>query len=134
MIRRAVQDDLPWLMSIAREFNAKYWDQELHEYKMVNLISTLVAEGTVLRSDTGVILGTVYEDPMRDNTVLVEIGWYSTGSDGMKLLAAFVQEGKKLGVDEIRMSTLECNNKVGALLERNGFKPLETSYSLRLGD
>lgn len=136
MIRHVTESDLPWLEALALEFNELYWDQPINVDKYRALIDTLLDSdtGVMIRNDTGAIVGIVYEDPIRDHTVLVEIGWYSNGFEGMHLLDALIAEGIRLGVDEVRMSTLECNKRATVLLRRRGFKQLETSHSLRLGD
>lgn len=64
--------------------------------------------------------------------MLVETAWYSEGRDGLRLLAAFEDRGMNLGVDEVRMTTLEVNAGVEKVLTRRGYTRMETSHRLIL--
>lgn len=135
MIRTIVQEDIFWLASLARKFNAEYFDVPLNDDKLYTGLSDLIDRGVCLRSDSGAIVGVVMDDPFRDWQVLVELGWYCEDRSGLHLLNKFIQAGKDLGVDEVRMTTLTRSPaEAAAILNRKGFVPIETSHSLTIGE
>lgn len=135
MIRECTLYDIDWLCRKATEFNAEYYDIPLDPVKLYSYISNCITSpnGVCLRSDHGAIVGIVAPDPVRDWTVLVETGWYSTGKDGLKLLSAFEVQGCIRDVNEIRLTTLETNVRVAEVLRRKGYSTIETSHRLILG-
>lgn len=131
MIRDATQQDIETLVSIATEFNNQYYHVPLNKDKFTNAIKFMIDSDqcVVLLSDTGAILGTFAEDPFRDWLSLVEVGWYSSGGDGVRLLEEFEKRGKD--ADEVRMCTLHTSPEVAEfLLLKRGYKPVEKSYTL----
>ena len=135
MIRRATYNDIPKLLPLAERFNDKYYGVPLDTEKTILVITWIIEDGIGFVSDTGFIGGGVVEDLMRDRTILQEVAWYSEGRDGVALLNAFITEGLKLDVDEIRVCTLATSSAfAGRLLQRKGFAPLETSYRLEIGE
>jgi len=133
-VRKCTIRDLDFLVEKAYEFNSRHFDVPLCPAKLKSYLRGLIVSnyGVVLRTDTGAITGVLVSDPVRDWNVLVETAWYTRGRDGLKLLRAFEKKGKRWGVDEIRMTTLEANQQAGRILSRRGYKPIETSHRLLL--
>lgn len=133
-VRDCTITDLSFLIDKAYAFNYRYYGIPLNHKKLEQyLTGLLVSEhGVVLRTDTGAITGVHVSDPCRDWEVLVETAWYSEGRDGLRLLGAFEQRGVELGLDEVRMTTLEVNSGVERVLKRRGYSIMETSHRLIL--
>ena len=134
-VARATADDVQHIYNIASVFNTEHIDTPLNPDKAYTALSQLVEDGLVFYTDKGAIVGNLYEDPFRDQLILLEIGWYAEekSSDGLRLLNAFIQEAKRLKVDKIIMSTLTTSgDRVRKLLELKGFVLTEYSYSLTL--
>ena len=128
MIRRATLDDLPDICEMVKQFNEDYYGRPLNMTKTVDTIHLLISDGSVFVSPQGFIGGLATADLFRDDVALVELGWYATDRSGMALLDAFIQEGRDLEVDEIRMCTMHTSPaSVGRALERRGFSITETS-------
>ncbi|WFG40930.1 hypothetical protein ParaMal1_00046 [Paracoccus phage ParMal1] len=127
-------DDMEFLIEKAQHFNDRYYGIPLNLDKLTQYLTGLIAadQGVVLRTETGAITGVHISDPCRDWEVLVETAWYSEGRDGLRLLAAFEDRGMNLGVDEVRMTTLEVNAGVEKVLTRRGYTRMETSHRLIL--
>lgn len=127
-----VYDDLEWLLELTIQFNDEWYGVPINEYKARDALEEIILgpAGVGFRTEHGAIIGTIEDDPFRDYTVLNERGWYATDRSGVKLLNAFVEYGKELGVDEIRVGHLHKNDGVSKLLERKGFTPVETSHGL----
>lgn len=127
-------DDMEFLIEKAQHFNDRYYGIPLNLDKLTQYLTGLIVadQGVVLRTDTGAITGVHISDPCRDWEVLVETAWYSEGRDGLRLLAAFEERGMNLGVDEVRMTTLEVNAGVEKVLTRRGYTRMETSHRLIL--
>lgn len=131
-MRKLEQHDLDWLVALAKEFNDKLLCIPLNISKTRGVLSTMIEHGVGFRSEHGAIIGTYYDDPMRDKTVLVEIGWYCTDKQGIRLLRKFIEQARIDGADEVRMSTLEASKAAEIILGRHSFNKIETSHSLRL--
>lgn len=128
-VRKCNFCDLEFLVRGAAMFNDEFFRIPLSLTKTRVAIAGMIQNGVVLRTDNGFIGGVVYEDPMRDWTILAEAAWFSTQpGEGKELLKAFEEEGKRLGVDEVRMSTLETYKPAEAMLMRLGYSPIEHSY------
>lgn len=134
MIRRAIQEDIVHIYEMAEVFNKKYFGIPLYPERALTTIAYIIEEGVCFVSDTGFIGGMVADDLFRDWKILHEAGWYSEDKSGIKLLDAFIQEGRDLGVDEIKVGTLSTSPAMaGRILQRKGFAPLEQSYRLLTG-
>lgn len=133
-VRNATLDDLDFLIEKAVKFNNDYYYVPLNIEKTLNHLTLLIEhlQGVVLVSDRGAITGIVYESPTHDWITLVETAWYSEGKDGLRLLQAFEDRGRLLGVDEVRLTTQAANNGVSKVLLRRGYKEQETSFKLKL--
>ena len=134
MSRLCTEDDLEYLVGLTAKFNADYYDRPLNMSKTEATLKHILQHGLAIRSDHGAIVGIWMDDPFRDDEFLVELGWFASDSSGIELLSAFEQAGRERGVTEVRMTTLEANNRVGALLRRRGYTSLEHSWRLTLGD
>lgn len=135
VVRPATLDDLEDILDIATLFNDKYVGEPLNPDKARTSLRHFIEEGVVLCATNGAIVGMSYEDPFRDQTILLEIGWYAEGQGktGLALLRQFIRRGRELGVDKITLSTLaESDPRVGELLMRMGFTLCERSYTLTL--
>ena len=133
-VRRMTTDDLPWLHDLAVQFNDKYVGVPLNYTKTSAMLTHMINTGVALRSDNGAIVGIIMDDPFRDTTFLVEIGWYADDGTGMKLLDAFIEEGRQAGVDQVRMTTLHSNRGAEVCMRRRRFTPLEHSWGLTIGE
>lgn len=127
--------DIPHLIKLANEFNDKYHDIPLNQDKLYDFLVNAVESdrAVVLIKGHSAIVGVVLEDPLRDVTYLIEMAWYSSGgADGIKLYKEFLEAGRQLGVDEVRMTYLEGNPRVRRVLERMGATVIETSMGVRM--
>jgi len=133
MIRILKEDDLDWLVNLTVEFNDNYYGIPLNLPKTRETLKGIITKpyGVGFRSEYGAIIGTIEDDPFRDYVVLQERGWFAK-KDGLQLLNHFTEYGKSIGVHEIRMTTLQCNNRVGLLLTKRNYMPIETSYGLKI--
>jgi len=131
MIRKATPSDLWHILDLTEEFNAMYYHKPLDEAKTVGMIELIIEDGVCFVSDEGYIGGVVMPDPFRDANALVELGWFAKDTSGIKLLDAFIEEGHRLDVDEIRMCTMSTSPTVAdKILLRKGFTLAETQYRL----
>lgn len=132
-IRRASLDDWDHVVSLACEFNEKYGTRVLNVNLLYKLIGNCIENHVVLIKGNSAIVGYLYEDPLYGHTVLSELGWFSKDSTGLGLLKEFIDVGKELHVDEVRLSSLTSNPRVGELLKtRYGFTHTEQVHSLNL--
>ncbi len=133
MIRRAedTEVDFAHIFGMASDFNADYYDVPLNEHKFRTWYSYVVDRGVIFFTDASFIAGFPFEDPIRDYTIMFENGWYSQDNSGLRLLKEFIKYGKDLGVDEVRVCTMNTSGeRVNRILNRMGF--LEIERSLRL--
>lgn len=132
-MRLATEEDFPML----EELSWNFWklSGETYEYnaeKVLMVIEKCVYEGVALVTERGFILGVVSPGLFHEASYLVEIGWYAEDGRGQELLRGFIKEGERLGVDEIRMSTLPMSRAAKVILKRHGFREQEVSYSLKV--
>lgn len=133
-MRAARLEDMPAIIKLIVEFNDDYHDVPINLSKAISVSTWIIEEGVGFISESGFIGGVVVDDLLRDWTVLQELGWFSKDRSGTKLLDAFIAAGFDLGVDEIRVCTLETSSPiVGRILQRKGFAPLERSYRMMTG-
>ena len=131
MIRQATQQDLWHILDLTEEFNTMYYHKPLDEVKTVGMIELIIEDGVCFVSDKGYIGGVVMPDSFRDANALVELGWFAKDNSGIKLLDAFIAEGHRLNVDEIRMCTMSTSPTVAdKIILRKGFTLAETQYRL----
>jgi len=136
-VKRAEAEDLEHILDIAHVFNDKYMDVPLNPDKARTSLRQLIEDGVVFCADTGAIVGAVYEDPFRDRTLLLEIGWYAEDRSmtGVALLHKFIQAGRELKVDAVVMSTLSTSSeRTTSLLNRMGFSTTEHTHTLEMGE
>jgi len=131
-VRLATYEDDQRLLDMLTAFNDEYYGVPIDPERASESISRIRATGIVLVSDHGFIAGVPFDDPFRDQTIMVELGWYSTGSDGAVLLDQFIEYTfRHFPASEIRMTTLAKSPKIAAdILKRKGFVELETSHAL----
>tara|TARA_R110002073_G_scaffold103484_2_gene234177 strand:- start:2554 stop:2949 length:396 start_codon:yes stop_codon:yes gene_type:complete len=131
MIRKATKSDLWHIYDLSEEFNDMYYHKPLDEVKATHMLEHMIEHGVFFVSDNGFIGGLIIPDPFRDANALVEMGWFATDSSGIKLLDAFIAEGRRLDVDEIRMCTMSTSPAVAEkIILRKGFSLAETQYRL----
>jgi hypothetical protein len=131
MIRKATKADLWHIFYLSEEFNDMYYHKPLDEVKTTHMLIHMIENGVFFVSDNGFIGGLIIPDPFRDANALVEMGWFATDSSGIKLLDAFIAEGHRLDVDEIRMCTMSTSPDVAdKIILRKGFSLAETQYRL----
>lgn len=133
-IRDAELSDMDNILALINKFNDEYYGIPVNSVKTMDMVAWIIEDGVGFISDKGFIGGVIVDDLIRDWTILQELGWYSEDRSGMKLLDAFIEAGKDLGVDEVRVCTLETSSPIaGRILQRKGFAPLEQSYRLITG-
>ena len=131
MIRVATQQDLWHILDLTQDFNAMYYHKPLNEDKTIAMIEHIITTGVCFVSDNGYIGGLIIDDPFRDENALVELGWFATDNTGVKLLDAFVAEGWRRQIAEIRMCTMSTSPAVAdVIIKRRGFSLAETQYRL----
>ncbi len=132
-MQRATFDHFDHIVALTHEFNSKYYDIELDPGKVDSAIAMLLSNGIVFVSDEGFIGGVIVPDIFRNWTYLQELGWFAKDRSGLKLLNAFINEAKLLGVDEVRMCTLQTSDPIAErVLLKKGFTPVEQSFMLRI--
>jgi len=130
-VRRAELADTTRIVKQIERFNDEYYDVPINVAKVIDMVTWVIDDGVIFVSARGFIGGMVVDDLMRDWTVLQEFGWYAEDRSGIALLDAFIQAGRDLNVDEVRVSTLSTSSpSTDRLLHRKGFAPSETSHRL----
>ena len=132
MIRRATSDDLLFIVQCTHKFSEKYYNKHLDLKRAVPSIRNIITNGVCLVSRRGFIGGVLVDSLFHDELALLELGWYSEDSSGLRLLDRFIAEGWEQGATEIRMTTLNNSPDVAhKILTKRGFSVAETSYRLR---
>ena len=141
VIRKAeLGHDVHDILCLAKEFAAEYSMFPIKEDVVYGMILNCINTGVAIVAErggviTGGIIGVVTEHPWLHCTVLQELGWYATDKSGGMLLPAFINEGKRLGVDLITASTLTASPaQAAALMQRCGMEPKEQVWTMKLGD
>lgn len=133
-VRKAELEDVTSILALIERFNTKYFGIPMNLQKTINMVAWIIEDGVGFVSDGGFIGGIVLNDLIRDWTLLQEFGWYAEDKSGIALLQAFIDAGRDLQVDEVRVCTLSTSSAIaGRILQRKGFAPLETSYRLITG-
>ena len=135
MIRQAdphSADDFKIVRDLAHTFNDKHYGIHLNDDKLERWYAYMPQLGGVIYiSDNGFIAGFPVADPVRDWTALVETSWYAEDRAGARLLRKFINYGRIIGADEVRMTTLtDTPAHAVALLQRWGFEEIERSHRL----
>jgi|TARA_R110001606_G_scaffold310556_4_gene457605 hypothetical protein len=131
MIKKATMQDFDHILALTMEFNENYYHRPLNLDKTTLMITHLIEYGVVFVSDKGYIGGMLVPDMFRDDLALVEFGWFAKDSSGIRLLDKFIQAGKELHADEVRMCTMSTSPAIATrILERRGFNLIESSYKL----
>ena len=131
MIKKATMQDFDHILALTQEFNEEYYHLPLNLDKTTLMITHLIEHGVVFVSDKGYIGGMLVPDMFRDSLALVEFGWFAKDSSGIRLLDKFIQAGKDMYADEVRMGTMITSPAIAtSILERKGFNLIESSYKL----
>lgn len=140
VIRKAIDDDLPDILDLAVQFGTQYSMFPIKEDVVHGMILNCISTGVAIVAErkgviTGGIIGVVAEHPWLHCKVLQELGWYATDRSGGMLLPAFINEGKRLGVDLITASTLTASPaQAAALMQLCGMEPQEQVWTMKLGE
>ena len=143
MIRRATADDIERLMDMGERFvrETKYRSLvTLRPERLAESIANVLASpsGVVLVSGsdaslTGMIAMLVYDHPFSGERTAFELVWWvepEARGDGVRLLRAAEEWAREEGATKVQM--VAPNERVGALYERLGYEPVETSYQRSL--
>lgn len=132
-MKQASEEDIKDLVGMAFKFWQKSGIGYQFEFdKVEKMFRQCIEQGVCIRTEQGFIAGLEMPDPYHSAWYLVELGWYCEDGRGRQLLMEFIRQGRELGVDEIRMSTLPMSKSARVLLQRYGFKEQEVSYGLKL--
>lgn len=87
----------------------------------------------------GMIAGYACAEPIAHQEELHELAWwvdprYRSGSVGPKLLRSWEECGRQMGVAAIRMIAPAGQPGVARYYAKRGYRPVETTYMLRLDD
>jgi GNAT superfamily N-acetyltransferase len=132
MIRPATLADLDQITAWGALFHASSgmaapYDPEATRDFVAKLIEA--PQATVLMHDHGMIAGVLSPAYCAPEWVIaVELFWWAE-RDGQSLLRAFEKWARDEGTNEIRMTTLAANPRVGSIMARAGYAAAETSYS-----
>jgi len=133
MIHLTTTADYPHIYRLTRRFNDHYFGIPINGDKLKRWFEFVVNNGVIYHTEAGFIAGFPVEDPVRDWTALVENAWYAEDRSGIRLLRAFIEHGREIGCDEVRMTTLNTTPAgVITLLNRMGFEEIESSHRLTL--
>lgn len=133
-VRTSTDADADGILELLEEFNSKTPMPALRQEVRVFLQAMMQDENSVvLVSDTGsingVLIGTVVHNPIYDTIWLQEMVWYARDNSGVRLLSAFEQAGKRLGVSMVYMTALATTDeRIDCLLNRRGYLQFERSY------
>ena len=144
MIRRAIHDDIPALVEMARAEHALSqlrdtpFDDQVCRARFESAVASMGA--VVLVSDNGsqldgVIVGAIQPNMHNRYCTVYELMWYATHGAGMKLLDAL-----KNWANRMRATALVVHNYAGIaepekftrVMARQGFSALGTSYTMTL--
>lgn len=132
-MRIAMQRDWREVRDKVHAFNDQFFHIPVDSEKLYRWFEQHLSMGIILLSDEGLITGLSISDPVRNWDVLAETAWYDTGRDGIRLLREFIEYGREIGADEVRMTTLNTTPAgVLTLLQRMGFEEIERSHRLTL--
>lgn len=140
VIRKAVIEDTGYIIELAKRFGDEYSMFPIKPWVVTGMVRNCISDGVAIVAEregviTGGIIGVVAEHPWLHCTVLQELGWYATDRSGGMLLPAFINEGKRLGVDLITASTLTASPaQAAALMQRCGMEPQEQVWTMKIGD
>ena len=143
MIRRATDADIERLMDMGERFVRETEYRSLVTLKperlAASIANVLAAPGGavfVSGSDatlTGMIAMLVYDHPFSGERTAFELVWWvepEARGDGVRLLRAAEDWAREQGATHMQM--VAPNERVGALYERLGYAPVETSYQRSL--
>ena len=142
MIRMATYDDLPELLRMGEEFfnHSGYTDSGEFNVKLViDVLSSLIENGTLLITDGGMIGWMVTPMYMTGEPMASELFWWvdedkRTSGVGRDLLKTMERLVEADGINIINMVSLEAmdGQRVGALYASLGYKLKEYTYSRRI--
>jgi hypothetical protein len=140
LIRRATVDDVPALVEMGGRFIASSAyrgrigdNADVRRGLMKRMIDgpefallVSVRSGTL----TGMIGMMTYEHPLSGDLVAGEVFWWAEDGRGLSLLRAAEAWARGKGVTAVQM--IAPNDRVGAIYEAKGYRPLERIYQREL--
>jgi GNAT superfamily N-acetyltransferase len=143
VIRRATADDAGRLVEMGQRFVAETEYSGLIAARPECLAQTVASvlenpNGVVLVSGsdasvTGMIAMLAYNHPFSGERTAFEVVWWvepEARGDGVRLLRAAEDWAKEQGATAVQM--VAPNDRVGALYQRLGYAPVETSFQRSL--
>lgn len=143
LIRRATADDTVRLIEMGQNFVEGTDYKVLISVKPERLADTIASvlgnpDGVVLVSGsdatlTGMIAMLAYDHPFSGERTAFEIVWWvepEARGDGIRLLRAAEAWAREQGATAVQM--VAPNDRVGALYQRLGYAPVETSFQRSL--
>lgn len=131
MIRLAEPEDYEHVENIVMEFIGKAYPNDPPDLgKVQEIISGVVAmgreKGIILLSDHGILIGYVNSLVFSREPIAMELAWYATDGQGMKLLKAFEYWARLVNCKKISLSTMSL--RLDRMLTKRGYKLTEMSY------
>lgn len=143
MIRRAQPEDMDRLIEMGKRFVEETSYRDLIRIDSERLAGTIAKvadseDGAVLVSGsdasvTGMIAMVAYDHPYSGERTAFELVWWvepEARGDGVRLLRAAETWAREQGCRHMQM--VAPNERVGALYQRLGYSPVETSYQRSL--
>jgi GNAT superfamily N-acetyltransferase len=142
VIRRAEPEDMERIVEMGQRFVAETEYSERIAVRPERLLDTVInvatnPDGVIFVSGkdavTGMIAMLAYDHPFSGERTAFEVVWWvdpEARGDGIRLLRAAESWAKEQGATKMQM--VAPNQRVGALYERLGYAPIETSYQRSL--
>lgn len=143
MIRKATGADAEQINRMGQRFVSESPYGDLLTVSPVRLAETIAhvlgnPDGVILVSSkgevlTGMIALLAYDHPFSGERMAFEVVWWvqpEARGDGVKLLKAAEEWAREHGIGKVQM--VAPNDRVGALYQRLGYAPVETSYQRSL--
>lgn len=136
MIREATREDVPDVLALVHTLHAST-RMALPIDDMVARRSLMAMQASpsgllLVAEESGVLRGflaaAVSYAAISMTPIAAEVGWYSEGGAGLRLLARYEQWAAEQGCAFIRMSTPPHNDRAASLLERRGYTVSELAW------
>lgn len=131
-VRRATADDIGHMVDLGARFNAQAktiipYDRDATAHFLNGLVGS--PQAGVFVSESGIIGGVLSPAYCNPSWVMaVELFWWASDRQGLRLLGAFEKWAKDMGAQEVRMTTLQAIDGPERILKRRGYAPAEISY------
>ena len=128
----ATEADIPRILAMGRKFHTAAGVKAPYcENTTANTVRSLIQspDGVVFVSDAGMIGGALTSAYCASNwKIAIEMFWWSEDRRGLRMLQAFEDWAKRMGADEVRMSTVQGLDVAERILSRRGYTPSEISH------